>query len=726
LVEQLEERVTARHPDTPPRTHHLTDEGMPDFTNRLALEASPYLLQHAHNPVNWFPWGEEAFEMARDLDRPIFLSVGYSTCHWCHVMEEESFEDVAIATFLNENFIAIKVDREQRPDVDDIYMTAVNILHGRGGWPMTVIMTPDGEPFFGATYIPPRTGSRGSRQGLIEILVEHAERYQDEEGREELIAEAVNTSRRIARSVASVRPGDVPGPEVIEAAVERYWARFDSEHGGFSGRTKFPTPSIYTMLLRYHRRTGDANALTMLTTTLEHMAHGGIYDQVGGGFHRYSTERRWLIPHFEKMLYDNGQLVSLYLEAYQVTGNEEFSRIARETLDYVAREMTAPEGGFYSATDADSEGEEGLFFLWTPEQIREVVGTETARLVESHWGVTRRGNFERSTTILSVVRPLSVVAESLGMTLEAAQATLDEARGQLYDAREGRIHPGLDDKILTSWNGLMIGAFARGALVLGDARYAELAERAAAFIFDNMLVDGRLLRSYLDGNAQTTAYLDDYAFLISGLLDLYEATGNPEWLTRSIELQGVLDEHFFDERDGGYWFTADDAEELLGRQKPAYDGAEPTGNSVAVENLLRLSEFTTEHAYRERAERVFAGFSSVLTRSPSSLTRMVAALDFYLDRPRELVFVMPESGGDLEPFLAQLRGTFLPNRVIVRVREGPELTALQEVVPLVQFKVAQGGVTTAYVCEAGMCERPTSDPETFAAQIRNVHPYESE
>ncbi len=721
LAPMVEDRFSA---GATPRTRHLRENGYPIYSNRLMHESSPYLLQHAHNPVNWFPWGDEAFDLAAELDRPVFLSVGYSTCHWCHVMEEESFEDLEVAEYINAHFIAVKVDREQRPDVDSIYMNAVYYFNGgNGGWPMTVVMTPDRVPFFGATYIPARDGDRGSRTGLLTILAQLSELYNTDTATVSDRSEQV--VRRIVRGAQPQRPGGVPDHRVIHAGATSLLSRYDPVFGGVGNRPKFPRPSIYQLLLRYSRRSGDEAALEVVTNTLDHMADGGIYDHLAGGFHRYSTDRRWLVPHFEKMLYDNAQLTVLYLEAFQLTDNQRYATVAREVLDYVSREMTHPEGGFYSATDADSEGEEGTFFVWDEAEIDALLPAEQAELFKAYYGVTPRGNFEGH-TILSIVRQLESVAVSHQVGLDEARESIRAAKQTLYDHRLTRIHPGLDDKVLVSWNGLMIGAFARGSIVLGRPDYAQQAQRAAEFIFENVWSDGRLYRSYRDDIVRSLGFLDDYAFLISGLLDLFEATNDPRWLESAIVLQGVLDETFWDNENGGYFFTSSEHETLLAREKPDYDGAEPAGNSVAAENLLRLAEFTTEHSYRERAEGIFRAFSFNLRRAPQALPRMLGALDYYLDTPWELVFVSPPEGGDIEPFLQQLRGTFLPNRAMVHVTEGEAQAAVGQNVPLVQLKTALGGQTTAYVCQAGVCQRPTSDPVQFAEQIAPIRPYVEE
>ncbi|MBI3697891.1 MAG: thioredoxin domain-containing protein [Acidobacteria bacterium] len=709
VARKLESAWAARPPGYKPRTRHLNPDGSPQFSNRLFLESSPYLLQHAHNPVNWYPWGAEAFDTARKLGRPVLLSVGYSTCHWCHVMEEESFEDLEIARYLNAHYVAIKVDREERPDIDAIYMAAVQSLTGGGGWPMTVWLTPDRKPFYGGTYFPARDGDRGVSTGFLTLLQKLQQIYATEPDR--VAASAAEITRAIEQSLAPRSGSALPQARVLHTAVQLYRSNFDSTHGGAAGAPKFPTSLPIRFLLRYHRRTGDAQALRMATLTLEKMAAGGMYDQVGGGFHRYSTDARWLVPHFEKMLYDNALLAVTYLEAYQVTGRQDFARIAREILRYLERDMTSPQGAFYSATDADSPTpagtrEEGYSFTWTPKEIEAVLGPERARAVNTYYAVTPQGNFPGGRSILHVAGPGNPVVE--------------QSRDLLYRARLKRPPPLRDEKILTSWNGLALSAYARAALALdgGEPRYAARAARAADFLLKSLRRNGRLLRSFKDGQARHTAYLDDYAFLIAGLLDLYEATGDPRWLAESIDLDRVLEKHYEDAQNGGYFLTADDHERLLAREKPAYDGAEPSGNSVQVLNLLRLSEFTTQDRYRQRAERALKFFSSILNGSPASLSEMLLALDFHLDTPKEIVIAAPSTAA-AEPLLARLRSTFLPNRILVLVSPAHDPSKL---IPLVENKLPLKGKATAYVCEKRVCALPTSDPEVFTKQLRKTQP----
>ena len=725
LVTRLKSAWGARDSNYKPRTRHVTPDGSPQYTNRLFLESSPYLLQHAHNPLNWYPWGDEAFDTARKLGRPVLLSVGYSTCHWCHVMEEESFDNEEIARYLNEHYIAIKVDREERPDIDAIYMTAVQTMTGHGGWPMTVWLTPDRKPFYGGTYFPARDGDRGTKIGFLTLLRELQAGYREEPDK---VAQSATQLAQIIQTNLAPSAGEqrLPDAQVLQAVVDTYRQRFDPTDGGLQGAPKFPSSLSIRLLLRHYRRTGDQQSLTMATHTLEKMAAGGMYDHVGGGFHRYATDAQWLVPHFEKMLYDNALLTMAYLEGYQVTKREDFAQVAREILRYVERDMTAPEGAFYSASDADSvtpsgHREEGWFFTWTPAEIETVLSGEQARLVTAYYGVTAAGNFE-GRNILHTPQPLDTVAANLNLPLEKVRTLIQEAKDRLYTARAKRPPPLRDEKILTAWNGLMISAYAQAALVLGNPRYAEQATRAANFVLTKLRKDGRLLRSYTRGHARHAGYLDDYAFMIAALLDLYEATGTLRWLTEALALDTVLVDHYEDTQAGGCFMTSNDHEQLLAREKPSYDGAEPSGNSVQTLNLLRLHEFTTEDRYRVRVEKTFQTLSEILQRAPTSVSELLLAVDYHLDAPKEIVIVTPKSRTDAAPFLAQLGTTFLPNRTLTVVTEGKDLAEHTQFVPLVESKVAQGGKTTAYVCEKKVCALPTTDPVIFAKQIRQVRP----
>jgi len=709
LAERLTAAVAARGPGHAPRTHHLDAAGRPRFTNRLVLERSPYLLQHAHNPVAWWPWGDEAFEEARRSGRPVFLSVGYSTCHWCHVMERESFEDLDIARVLNERFVPIKVDREERPDVDAIYMTAVQLLTGGGGWPMSVWLTPDREPFFGGTYFPPRDGARGMMRGFLGILEEIAQLYASDPGRVRGATGSLVAAVRTALGAHGEPAAALPGPKPIEDAVAAVGRAFDGIHGGLRRAPKFPSNLPVRLLLRAHRRTRDPEPLRMATLTLEKMAAGGIHDQLGGGFHRYSTDAEWLVPHFEKMLYDNALLALAYAEAWQVTQRRDFARVVRQTLDYLLREMTSPEGGLFSASDADSEGEEGRFFVWGERELRDLLGAEAERFARFH-GVTPEGNFE-GRNILWVPRPDEDEWEALA-----------PARARLYEARGKRVHPLRDEKVLAGWNGLALSALAFGGRVLGEPRYLAAAARAAEFVLGRMVKGGRLQRSWLGGEAGVPAFLEDHAFLAQGLLDLYEATFEVRWLEAALDLSERLEALFGDPGGGGWFTTATDHERLLAREKPTHDGAEPSGASVALLNALRLSAFTTDDRFRARAEGALRHHARTLEEQPLALAEMLLALDFATDAPREVVLVWPEGEPAPEPFLAVLRRTFLPNRALAGAPEGAGIARLGRIASFAEGKVAAGR-PTAYVCEKGQCRLPAIAPEKLASQIAPVRPY---
>jgi hypothetical protein len=720
LARRLGGAVAAKGSDYKPRTRHLNPDGSPRYTNRLILEPSPYLLQHAHNPVDWYAWGDEAFARAQAEGKPVLLSVGYATCHWCHVMEEESFEDEEIAALLNQHYVAVKVDREQRPDVDAVYMAAVQRATGHGGWPMTVWLTADRKPFYAGTYFPPRAGVRGARVGFDRLLVVLAERFRDDPG--VVTSAADDLASRLADTLVpppAAVGGVAAGP--LHAAYEALRQSFDEEQGGFGGAPKFPRPHVVEFLLRYHRRTRLPEPRDMAVLTLEKMAAGGMYDHVGGGFHRYSTDSRWLVPHFEKMLYDNALLTLAYLEGYQVTGRRDLAAVARDILRYVGREMTAPGGGFYSATDADSEGEEGRFFVWTRAQLDAALGTERGRIVATYYGVTEEGNFDGA-NVLHLPRPAEAVAADLGLDRATLETIVSESREILYRTRARRVPPLTDRKILASWNGLMISAFARAALVLPDdpaarATWVPAATRAAAFVLGTMRTGDRLHHSWFDGVLGAGGFLDDHAFLAAALLDLYAATGEVRWLEEAIALEDVLSRHFWDGDAGGYFMSPGDGERLLAREKPDYDGAEPSGNSVAALNLLRLHELTAEDRYRQMAAETLEALSGTLARAPVAVPKLLTALDFHLDRAKSIVIVQPAHGGDAAPLLAVLGRTFVPNQVLVVVSEGPSQKRLAALVPLVGDRIAQNDRTTAYVCEDRVCALPTSDPDVFARQL---------
>jgi uncharacterized protein YyaL (SSP411 family) len=720
LRQQLAQALAAEGEGYEPRTRHLMDDGSPRFSNRLLLESSPYLRQHAHNPVNWYPWGEEAFEAARRLGRPILLSIGYSTCHWCHVMEEESFEDEEIAAFLNGHYVAIKVDREERPDLDAIYMQAVQLLVGRGGWPMTTWLTPDGEPFFGGTYFPARDGDRGSRKGFLSLLKDLEQTYREQP--QQVAARAKEITQSVRQGLTPPAGSSLPGEKSLGQAMQTFTSTLDAKEGGLNRSPKFPSTFPVRLVLREWKRTGRDSYRDMASLTLTKMANGGIHDQLGGGFHRYSTDERWLVPHFEKMLYDNALLALAYMEGYRATGNEFFAAITEQTLDYALGEMMSPEGGFYSATDADSltpsgEREEGWFFTWTPAELEKTLGAEAAALFGARYGVSPGGNLDGRNVLhvsKSVDQARAVVAD---LSLDDAVSTLARARTALYDVRALRPAPLRDEKILTAWNGLMISALARAGFGLDRQDYLDQGERTARFVLSNLRSDGRLLRSYSGGRARFNGYLDDYAALIAGLLDLYESTGDIEWFREAVGLQQVLDQHYWDSASAGYFMTSDDHEQLLTREKPAYDGATPSGNSLALMNLVRLHALTLNDAYRARAMAQLRFFGDRLERYPTGLSEMLLALQFQLDDPLEIIIVTAGDRTQAKAFMDVLRETYVPGAVVSVVVEGDELASHAEWLPPLARKTARGGRATAYVCRQGVCRLPVTDARAFAREL---------
>jgi uncharacterized protein len=667
--------------------------------NRLIGETSPYLLQHARNPVDWYPWGAEALAEAKAKDLPILLSIGYSACHWCHVMERESFEDEAVAALMNESFVSIKVDREERPDVDEIYMSAVQMMTGSGGWPLTVFLTPELEPFYGGTYFPPE--DRWGRPGFKTLLREIARVFREERAR---VAERARALTERVRSL-SLTPAsrEVLSRSLIAAAARDLALRFDSREGGFSAAPKFPPSGAVSLLLRYHLSSRDPDALEMVELTLDKMAAGGMYDHLGGGFHRYSTDAQWLVPHFEKMLYDNALLTRSYLEAYQLTGKRDYAEVARETLDWVLREMQGEEGGYYSTQDADSEGVEGKFYVWSREQVEALLG-ENAEAFCRTYDVTPGGNWE-GTNILN--RPAGFSTPD--STLEGA---LRGARSVLVAERERRVHPGLDDKILTSWNGLMIIAMARAYRVLGDGKYLDSATRAARFLEERLQDEGRLLATYRSGRAKLKAYLDDYAFLLGGAVELFECDFDLHWLDTASWLASGLGELFADEASGGFFFTGSDHEPLIARSKSGYDGAIPSGNAMAATYLLRLSEYTGSREQEALAAGTLRAFHAQMERSPGAFLQMLSAVDFYLSPRREVVVVGTSGSERVRDAVVRLRRSFAPNLVLISFDPSASSSpGLQERVPMLAGKTpgADPESPRFYVCESYACQAPTDD-----------------
>ncbi len=680
------------------------------MANRLARETSPYLLQHKDNPVDWYPWGEEALEKARAEDKPILLSVGYSACHWCHVMERESFEDEATAALMNEHFVNIKVDREERPDVDSIYMSAVQAMTRHGGWPMTVFMTPDGAPFYGGTYFPP-VPSRGM-PSFKQLLLSLADAYTNR--REEVLTSAENVREFLRESTTASIPKSEVSEGLLTHAANALAGQIDNRFGGFDGAPKFPQAMNLEVLLRHHKRTGDHAAFSGVELTCRQMANGGIYDQLGGGFARYSVDEYWLVPHFEKMLYDNALLARLYLEAYEATGDGFYRRIAEETLDYVMRDMTDPEGGFYSAEDADSEGVEGKFYVWTPEEIEGILEPEDAKLAERFWDVTERGNFEGK-NILNVPRSPEAVAAEFGLSTEELWRRIVAIRERLLAEREKRVRPGRDEKVLAAWNGLMLRAFALAASVTGREEYRRVAKKNAAFLLEKLMLDGRLRRSYKDGQARFNGYLEDYACVADGLVALYEATFETRWLREAGALADAILDLFWEEAEGAFYDTAADHEELVTRPRDVYDNATPSGNSVAVDILLKLSVLLDREDYREKAEAVLENLSGGIARISGGFGRLLSALDFYLSTSYEVAIIGDREASGTKELLETVYSSYLPNKIVAGRSEGDEEAT--RLVPLLADRPMRDGRATAYVCENYACQSPTTEAAELARQL---------
>jgi uncharacterized protein len=692
--------------------------------NRLVFEKSPYLLQHAFNPVDWHPWGEETFEKASKEMKPVFLSIGYSTCHWCHVMEKESFENEEIAGLMNDAFVCVKVDREERPDIDSAYMTVCQALTGSGGWPLTIIMTPDKKPFFAATYIPSETMfGRTGMKDLIPVIKGLWASKRDE---------VFNSADKVFDMLEQTS-GHLPGPDLGEATLKTAYAglseSFDGEHGGFGKTPKFPTPHNLLFLLRYWRRTGNKRALMMVEKTLSAMKRGGVYDHLGFGFHRYSTDAGWIVPHFEKMLYDQALLAMAYTEAYQATNmKEEYGQTAREIFHYILRDMTHPEGGFYSAEDADIDGDEGKFYTWSQREIEEIFSDREAELVAGIFNIKEEGNFREEATgresernILHIKKPLPEIALDLRMPEEELRRFLEEIRKRLFEARKKRPSPYKDDKILTDWNGLMIAALAKGARVLGEEKYVEAAKKAVNFILNKMCdKEGRLLHRYRDGEAAIPAFLDDYAFLTWGLLEIYETTFEPVYLKRALDLNSFALDHFWDKKDGGFYSVADYADKVLIRKKEIYDGAMPSGNSVAMLNLLRLGRITANPEHEEKAAQMSRTFSEMVSAVPAAFSHLMVALDFALGPSLEIVITGDPEAADTKAMFGALRGTFLPGKVVLfrsTNKEEPDIARYAE------FTKGLSGVkgkATVYVCKNYSCELPATDPKAMIFLINRA------
>jgi uncharacterized protein YyaL (SSP411 family) len=689
--------------------------------NHLIAEKSPYLQQHAHNPVDWYPWSDEAFDKARREDKPIFLSIGYSTCHWCHVMERESFENDAIAEIINRFFVPVKVDREERPDVDRIYMTYVQAATGSGGWPMSVFLTPDLKPFFGGTYFPP--DNRYGRPGFPALLERIASAWREQR------AEIVETGSKVISQLKSISDpaatGGIADKTTLDSTFQFFRRTFDATHGGFGDAPKFPRPVALNFLFRYYVRTQRSEALQMSLDTLRAMAAGGMHDQLGGGFHRYSVDERWFVPHFEKMLYDQAQLAISYLEAYQITHNALYADIARSTLDYVLRDMTHPDGGFYSAEDADSvidpanpkEKGEGAFYVWTAGELEQVLGRELYELFAAHYGVEKDGNVHQDPHSEFTGKNILYLRQS---PEPAVAQQLQEAKAKLLEIRSKRVRPHLDDKILTSWNALMISAFAKAAQILDDPRYLAAAQRAARFILTRMYdpASNVLQRRFREGEAAIHGFLDDYAFFIASLLDLYEADFDPEHLETALVLAAKMRELFEDPEAGGFFTTAGQDSSLLLRMKDDYDGAEPSGNSVALLDLLRLAHLTDRDEYRQAATRTLDALMPKMSSQPVAVPQMLVGLDYSLATKREVVIAGDPNAESTRALLGELRSRFLPYTVTLFLDSDATREQLTGIFPAAELMRQLDGQPTAYVCENYACRLPTTEVPKFAELLQ--------
>lgn len=680
------------------------------YTNRLIDETSPYLLQHAHNPVNWYAWGDEAFERAKEEDKPILVSIGYSACHWCHVMEHESFEDEAIAEIMNEHFINIKVDMEERPDVDQIYMTFVQMTTGRGGWPMNVFITPEKLPFFGGTYFPPQP--RYGMPSWPQLLTSIADAWANK--REELLESADNIVAELKRisSVELAAGGRQLSEELSDKAFQSFVRSFDAKNGGFGGAPKFPAAMALDFLLRYWKRTGNENALDMVRHTARKMAEGGMYDQIGGGFHRYAVDAVWLVPHFEKMLYDNAQLARVYLHLYQIESQREeqaagpaprssdlFRRVAVEILEYVRREMLDDAGGFYSTQDADSEGEEGKFFVWTPEEIESILGAEDASIFNFYFDISEDGNFEGK-NILNIKLSEEETCKALNITPDRLFGVIERGKKLLFEAREGRIKPFRDEKVLTAWNGLMMAAFAEASVILNEPSYLDIAKLNADFLINNVQEDGRVLRTWKDGKAKLNGYIEDYADLADGLLELYQAGGDVRYYNEAARLADAMITEFWDENGGGFFFTSNDHEQLIVRNKDLYDNATPSGNSVAADVLLKLAKLSGDDRYERFAVAVLRLASIQIERHPQGFGRALSVIEFVNSPVREIALIGDKNGELLNEAYKEYR----PFKVLAKSNDPAEIPEL------LKAREAIDGKPTAYVCEGFVCQRPVTDP----------------
>ncbi len=680
----------------------MSSELIKGYKNHLLNEKSPYLLQHVENPVDWYPWGEDAFNKAQKEDKPIFLSIGYSSCHWCHTMREESFSTPKVAELMNEVFVSIKVDREERPDIDKIYMTVCQMMTGSGGWPLTIVMTPDKKPFFAGTYFPKQT--RFGRIGLIDLIKRIKELWTNQR------TELLNSADQITLSLQNIDQ-ESPGEKFSEATLKRTYQQlirqFDFHHGGFGDRPKFPTPHNLIFLLRHWKRTGDKKALEMVEKTLQEMRKGGIYDHIGFGFHRYSTDSAWLVPHFEKMLYDQALIAIAYIEAYQATKKVIYKQTTKEIFAYVLRDMTSSEYGFYSAEDADSEGEEGKFYVWFKEELGNILEKKDLDLATSVFNIDQSGNYLEESTGKKTgtnILHMKIVPKS------DIQVEIEKIRSKLFDVRKKRIHPHKDDKILTDWNGLMIAALVKGAVAFQEKKYLNAAKNTADFILSNLRESsGKLLHSYKDGASEILGYLSDYAFFIWGLLELYEATFDISYLKTALELHQIQIDDFWDGSIGGFYFTAKNSEKLLTRQKEIYDGAIPSGNSIAMLNLLRLSYITGKHELEEKADILSRVFSDKVKASPLAYTQFLVAIDFAIGPTYSLVIAGDSDAEDTKELISTILNEYLPNKVFMLRKSEQKIPDIDNYSNFVEFFYNLEGKATAYVCINKTCKPPTHD-----------------
>ncbi len=682
------------------------------FSNKLTQEKSPYLLQHAENPVEWFAWNDDAFEKAKKENKPIFLSIGYSTCHWCHVMAHESFEDEEVASLMNDAFVNIKVDREERPDIDGVYMEVAQMITGRGGWPLTIIMTPDKKPFYAATFIPKE--SRYNILGMKELIPRIKKLWTS---KQEDIDKVIGEIEEALSQPSKNGPTEDLTLEDINLAFSQLSQRFDKEKGGFGSAPKFPSPHNLMLILIYWKRTGDERALYIVEKTLQEMRLGGLFDHLGFGFHRYSTDAEWLLPHFEKMLYDQASLMMVYTEAYQITKKDEYADVVRDIFEYVTRDLTSPEGAFYSAEDADSEGEEGKFYTWTQKEIEDTLEGEMASIFKQVYNVHKKGNFNDEVTrektgfnILHLKQSVNNTTDLTNMSREELTILLNEAKTKLFIRRERRVRPSLDDKILTDWNGFMIAALAKATVATGCEKFIQAGEKSLSFILETMFNEKQeLFHRYKDGEVAIGAFLDDYAYLIWSLLEMYEATFKPEYLEQAKDLTEDLIKNFWDEKEGGFYFTSVDAEELLVRKKDAYDGAMPSGNSVSMFNLIRLARLLGDSNYEYYAAAIGKAFSVDIKRAPSTFSMMLLALDFEIGPSYEIVIAGKPEQEDTREMIEQIRKNFIPRKVVLLRGTEKQSQSITELAPFTKYHEPLNGKATAHVCVDHNCKLPTTD-----------------